>query len=178
MPAKSDFRPYINRLLVIVVISLLFSIIYNEGSFLLQKEQYDRAPKTVQLVIPAGTAEQIEAGENPPSIPSEMIFVVGDVLEVKNEDFTSHQLGPVWVPAGATSRLVMEQASSFVYSCSFQTSRYLGIDVRQATTIGTRLAGLALVTPTTAALFYLYSLLIFPIKPKKPGEEPVPTGKA
>jgi hypothetical protein len=93
-----------------------------------------------------------------------MVFVIGDVLEVKNEDATSHQLGPLWVPSGATSRLVMEQASSFVYSCSFQTSRYLGIDVRQPTTIGTRVAGLALVVPTTAVLFFLYSLLMFPIK--------------
>lgn len=158
-------RSYLIRLGMVFAISLAFVIAFNEISFLLQKDQYDRAPQTISLVIPAGTAEQIEAGEDVTSIPSEMVFVLGDVLEVRNEDSVDHQLGPIWVPPGTTGRLVMKQAENLAYSCSFQTSRYLGLDVRQPTTLGTRLTAVGLGAPTLTALIFIYSLLVFPINP-------------
>jgi hypothetical protein len=165
---KNAMRPYLLRLGIIFALSLAFVIIFNEVTFRLQKDETDRAPKTVQLVIPAGTADRIEAGEQVLDI-EEMQFVLGDVLEVVNHDSASHQLGPVWVPPGSTGKLVMEQADKFAYSCSFQTSQYLGLDVRQPTTLGTRLVGISFATPTMTALIFIYSLAAFPIKPE---EEP------
>ena len=159
-----QLRPYLIRLLIVVGISLILTAAFNEGSYWLQKDKYDRAPKTIQLVIPAGTAARVAAGEDVPSIPQEMVFVLGDTLEVKNEDSATHQLGPIWVPPGTTGSIIMAQAENLAYSCSFATSRYLGLDVRQPTTLGTRFTALAIAAPTTAVLFYLYSLLIFPIK--------------
>jgi hypothetical protein len=164
---KSRYRPYLIRLLITALISLAFTILFNEGSYLLQREQYDRAPKTVQLVIPAGTAEKIAAGQAEPSITEEMVFVVGDTLEVKNEDSTNHQLGPLWVPAGGTAKMVMETANQYAYSCSFEPSRYLGLDVRQATTYMTRITALSIAAPTMTALVFIYSLLIFPLDRKE-----------
>jgi hypothetical protein len=162
----STLRPYLNRLVIVLIISLIFAVGFNEISFLLQKDKYDRAPETVTLVIPQGTAAQVQAGEDVPSIPSEMVFVLGDVLSVRNEDDVSHQLGPIWVPPGTTGSLVMEQAQNIVLSCSFATSRYLGLDVRQPTTMGIRLIGLGISVPTMAALIFIYSLLVYPIKTK------------
>jgi len=104
------FKPVISRFLLILAISIFFTFLFNETSYLLLKEKSDRAPQTIQLVIPRGTALKIENGEENLSIPSEMIFVLGDVLEVKNNDEVSHQLGPIWVPPGATGSLVMEVA--------------------------------------------------------------------
>jgi hypothetical protein len=161
---KNKYRPYLVRFLWISLISLVFTLFFNELVFLLSKDPNDRAPQTVQLVIPAGTAKQIEAGEEIPSIPSEMVFVMGDVLEVVNQDAVSHQLGPVWVPAGSVGRLVMEQPQDLSYSCSFRPSRYLGIDVKLPTTLATRITGLALGMPTMAVLLFLYSVVGFPIK--------------
>jgi len=161
-------RPYLNRLVIVFIISLTFAVAFNEISFLLQKEKYDRAPETITLVIPEGTAARVEAGEDVPSIPSEMEFVLGDVLTVRNEDNVSHQLGPIWVPPGTTGSLVLEQAQNVVLSCSFQPSRYLGLDVRQSTTMGIRLIGLAISVPTMGALIFVYSLLVYPIKPTEP----------
>ncbi len=164
MNKKNTVRPYINRLIIVFLISVVLVTIFNEGAYMLQKEKYDRAPQTINLTIPAGTAARVEAGEDVPTIPQEMVFVLGDTLQVTNNDEVSHQLGPVWVPAGGTASLVMKQAEKFAYSCSFATSRYLGLDVRQPTTLSTRLTALGLAAPTMTALFFIYSVLIFPVK--------------
>ena len=164
MADNFQLRPYLIRLLIVVAISVVLTAAFNEGSYWLQKDKYDRAPKTIQLVIPAGTADRVAAGEDVPAIPKEMVFVLGDTLQVKNEDSVTHQLGPIFVPPGTTGSLIMEQAENLAYSCSFASSRYLGLDIRQPTTLGTRVTALAIAAPTTAVLLYLYSLLVFPIK--------------
>ena len=156
---QPSVRPYINRLIIVTVLSTIFVALFNEGTYLLQKNRYDRAPETIQLLIPEGTAEKVESGESVPSIPAEMVFVIGDVLEVKNEDNVNHQLGPIWVPPGATGKLVMERAENLAYSCSFQTTRYLNLDVREPTTLGTRLVGLAISAPTMAVLLFIFQIM-------------------
>jgi hypothetical protein len=165
MAEKPSYRPYLVRLAIVLAISVALALIFNEVVYRVQKERTDRAPETITLTIPAGTAQLVQAGQDTPSIPEEMVFVVGDVLEVKNEDSVSHQLGPIWVPAGSTGRLVMERPENLAYECSFQTSRYLGLDVRQPTTFGTRLVALAVGAPAVATLLFLYSLLVFPVRP-------------
>jgi hypothetical protein len=171
MAKDSKLKPYLKRLLVVATLSIVFVTAFNEITFMLQKDEYDRAPQTITLVIPAGTAERVEAGEDVPSIPDEMVFVLGDLLEIKNEDTVNHQLGPIWVPPGSTGSLVMEQAENYAFSCSFQTSRYLGLDVRQPTTIGTRMIALGLAAPTVTTLVFIYSLLVIPVKPRQTSEE-------
>src|SRR5574341_652739 len=167
MNAKPDLSPYVARLLITVLISLVAVAAISEGAYLFQKEKTDRPPKTVQLVMPAATAGRLAAGETISSIPDKMVFVEGDVLEVKNEDSVSHQLGPVWVPAGATGRLELNEPNRYSYSCSFSNTRYLGLDVRKPATLGTRLSALALAGPPTAAFLFLYGLLVFPVKPSQ-----------
>lgn len=167
MKTKTDFRPYLIRLFVVFLISLAVVVAISEGAHFLQNDQNDRAPKTVQLVIPSGTADRIAAGESAPGIPQDMVFVLGDVLEVKNEDKVPHQLGPVWVPPGATGSLVLENANKYSFTCSFVPSHYLGLDVRQGTTLAVRMTAILFATPTTMALFFIYSLLVFPVKPRQ-----------
>ena len=164
---KAEYKPYFVRLLLILGLALFFVLTVNEVFFLIQKDSNDRAPQTMQLVIPEGTANLVEQGQAAPSIPEEMVFVVGDVLEVVNEDTVDHQLGPIWVPPGSTGSLQLEDANKYAYSCSFAPSRYLGIDVREATTVGTRLVALLFATPPMAIFLFIYSLLVFPIKPKQ-----------
>lgn len=163
MDNNNKLRPYLIRLGIVLAISVLVVFAFNEISYRIQKDEHDRAPETVSLVIPEGTAASIEKGEDVPTIPSEMVFVLGDILEVENQDSVSHQLGPIWVPPDSTASLVMERANKFAYSCSFQTSRYLNLDVRLPTTVGTRFTGVALAAPTMATLVFLYSLLVFPV---------------
>ena len=182
MKKTNPLRPYLIRLGLILVLSTIFVAIFNEAVFLLQKDQHDRSPQTIELVIPAGTAARVAVGEDNPAIPDEMVFVMGDTLLVRNEDSTSHQLGPVWVPAGATASLAMGEPAKLAYSCSFSTGRYLNLDVRQPTTLNTRLTALFLAAPTMTALIFLYSLLVFPVGGKQAKQAveiaPVNEGKA
>ncbi len=152
------------RIAIILFISIILVGAINEGAYLLLREKSDRVPQTIELVIPDGTAERVAAGEETPTIPDEMVFVVGDVLQVVNQDSVDHQLGPIWVPAGSSGSIILEQADKFAYQCSFQPSRYLGLDVRVGTTAKSRIQALLLAAPPTAVFLFIYSLLIFPMK--------------
>ena len=164
---KASKNQIILRIAIVLVLAIVAVAAINEGAFFLLKEKGDRAPETVELIIPEGTAERVAQGEQIPAIPEEMVFVIGDVLKVVNRDSVDHQLGPIWVPAGASGSIVLEQADKFAYRCSFQASRYLGLDVRVGTTVKSRVQALLLAAPPTAVFLFIYSLLIFPIKENK-----------
>jgi hypothetical protein len=163
---KPQYRPYFVRLVVVFLISLVAMVIVIEGAYLIQREDTDRAPKTVQIIVPAGTAQRVAAGESVDLLPDNSTFVLGDVLEVINQDSVDHQLGPIWVPPGSMGRIVLEEVNKFSYSCSFAPSRYLGLDVKRPTTLVTRMTGLSISVPTTAAFLFIYSLALFPLQPK------------
>jgi len=169
---SSNLRPYLIRLAIVLAISLVFALVFNEATYLLSKDPSDRAPKTISLVIPAGTAARIDSGDELRIFPDEMTFVTGDILEVVNEDNEPHQMGPVFVPPGSTGSMVLDQAEKLSVSCTFQSSRYLGLDIRPATTLATRLTGLFITAPTLAALLFLYSLAAFPVKSADQKENP------
>ena len=162
---KRTIRPYLFRLLIVIAISGVLAIAFNEIAFAFTREAFDRSAETIILEIPEGTAERVANGETPPEIPVDLTFVVGDTLEVVNKDSESHQLGPLFIPADTVARLTLDEPNRLSYTCSFRANQYLGIEVRQATTLGIRFTGLMLAAPTTTALFFLYSLVIFPIKP-------------
>ena len=82
----------IKRILVSMLIGLAIGVMVSEIPFIFMRETA-RPPQEVMLTIPAGTAEQVARGEQPPTIPKDMIFVVGDTLVMKNEDNVDHKLG-------------------------------------------------------------------------------------
>jgi hypothetical protein len=171
-------HPLVRRLIISGIIGIVLSIAISEGAYQALRDDTDRDPQTVELVIPDGTADQVEAGNTVESIPEKMVFVEGDVLLVKNEDTTNHQLGPVWVPPGATGRLVMENANNYSYGCSFQPSRYLGLDVRpRGASLTSRILALLFVAPPTIGLIAVYSTLVIPLRPKKPAPATTPAQK-
>ncbi|MBM4425062.1 MAG: hypothetical protein FJ030_17070 [Chloroflexi bacterium] len=155
------------RIVLAFVIGFTLTWAMSEVAFLILKDSSDHVPQRVELAIPAGAAERVAAGEAPPSIPADMVFVVGDTLVVKNEDSVSHQLGPVWVPPGATASLALDQANNYAYACTFLPSQYMGLDVRSRVTTKTRLQALLLAGPPMAALIAIYSFVIFPLRPSQ-----------
>lgn len=167
MAKNSNLRPYIKRLAVIFLICLVFVLAFNEVTYALTKDEGARAPEAVQVIIPEGTAARLAAGEIVSSIPAGLTFVAGDVLEVINLDQVDHQLGPLWIPAGTTASLALDLPERLSYDCSFSSSRYLDIEVKQPTTLGNRITALALGVPTLTALIYLYSLAALPLDREK-----------
>lgn len=156
---------YFFRFLLILALSIAAVWLISEIGIRMQDESAARAPRTVELVIPDGTAARVAAGENPPEIPAEMGFVLGDVLVLRNEDSVAHTLGPLYAPAKSSASMTLNEADHFALACSFNTTQYLGLNVRPPTTLRTRLLGIAFAAPPTAAILFVYSLIVFPVKP-------------
>jgi hypothetical protein len=157
----------IKRLLVSIALGLLIGVTVSEVPFLFLQETA-RAPREIVLTIPAGTSEQVARGEQPPSLPENMTFVVGDRLVVRNEDAVDHKLGPLWIPANSSAQLSLDQEENLAYECSFQPGKYFGLDVREPLTSKTRLYGIVYVAFPMAILIALYSLVVIPKKKNAP----------
>jgi len=155
----------IKRILISLLIGVAIGAALSEITFLFLRETA-RAPKVIVLTIPAGTADQVARGEQPPALPDNMIFVVGDVLIVKNEDAVDHQMGPLWIPAGASAHLALTTEENLAYECSFQTSKYIGLDVREPVTWSTRIYGILFAGLPLGVLIAVYSF-IMPAKKKE-----------
>lgn len=161
---KDIVRRYSIRFVIILLVSAILSWGISEVAFRTQRHNIDRAPQTIELTIPAGTAEKVERGEEVNTLPQEMVFVLGDVLVVHNQDVVSHELGPLFIPSGTSASLPMDNVDNYAASCSFQPSSYLGLEVKEPTTWRTRLLAVSFAAPPTAVMAFLYSLVIRPIQ--------------
>lgn len=147
------------RIFFSLLIGVLLGALISEVPFIFLQETA-RPPKEITLVIPNGTSELVARGEQPPTIPENMSFVVGDTLTVKNEDVHDHKLGPLWIPANSSAQLFLDQQQSFAYECSFQPGKYLGLEVNESLTAATRIYGMLYVGAPLAILLALYSLVL------------------
>jgi len=152
-------KTIIRRVLVSLALGMLIGLGLSEITFIFLREAA-REPKSVEIIIPAGTSELVARGEQPPAIPTDMVFVVGDVLVVRNEDDVDHQLGPLWIPAGASGQLQLRQQEALAYECSFQPGNYIGLDVREPLTLATRLYGILYAGLPLGILIALYALIL------------------
>lgn len=152
----------IKRLLISLLVGLLIGAAISEIPFLFLRETA-RPPQEVVLTIPLGTADQVARGEQPPAIPIDMVFVVGDVLVIRNEDTVDHKLGSLWIPATSSAQLALGQEENLAYECTFQPGNYFGLDVREPLTLGTRIYGILFAGLPLGVLIALYSF-IMPVK--------------
>ena len=151
--------PNLKAILVSMLLGFILAAIMSEVSYQVLKSE-NREPAQIELVIPAGTAERVARGETPPTIPDDMTFVVGDTLVVVNQDSVDHQLGPLWIPPGTSASLPLDTEQQFAFECSFQPTKYLGLNVREPVTFGTRLTGILFAGFPLGALFAVYSILV------------------
>lgn len=157
--------PLLKRILICILIGLAISAAVTEISFLTLRE-VNRDKQVIVLTIPPGTAEQVARGEQPPSIPKDMVFIVGDVLIVKNEDTVAHELGPLFIPPDSSAHLEFASEESYAYSCSFQPGKTLGLDIRAPVTPYTRVVGILFAGLPLGGLIAVYSIIVRPLKPK------------
>src|SRR5258707_4623539 len=151
------------RVLLFMAIGLVFGTLLAEVPFVIL-EHTTRAPQRIVLTIPAGSADLVARGEQPPSIPQNMTFVVGDTLVVKNEDSVQHQLGPLFVPPGSSASLRLDQQQNFAFQCSFVPTKYFGLKVTEPLTAATRLYGILFGGIPMGILLAIYSLVAWPAR--------------
>ena len=158
----------IGRFTLILALSIFAVWLVSEVGILFQQDENTaRSPATIILTIPAGTADAVARGEASPNIPPEMTFVLGDVLVVRNLDDVAHTLGPLLVPPGASASMPLNREDHFALSCDFNSSSYFGLNVKPPTTLTTRILGIFFAAPPTAAMVFIYSLIVFPVKQKE-----------
>jgi hypothetical protein len=153
------------RMLYCLLIGIVLAAIGSEVAFRLQGETSSRGPQTIELIIPAGAAQKVAQGES--ILPASQTFVAGDTLLVHNQDSSTHNLGPLVIPAGSSASLKLDQAGNLDYTCSFQPTRYYGLDVQSALTLGTRLQASLVAGIPLGILLGVYSLVLIPITPKE-----------
>jgi hypothetical protein len=153
------------RILFLSIIGIVIGILLAEIPFMVMPQMTTRPPQEVLLIIPAGTAQRVAQGQQPPSIPQNMTFVVGDTLVVKNEDSVQHQLGPLFIPAGTSASMKLDTEQKYSFQCSFVPTKVFGLDVGDPLTWSTRLWGIIITSVPLAIIIVLFSLLIWP--PKK-----------
>jgi hypothetical protein len=158
--------PTLKAITFSMLLGIALAALMSEIAYQVLKSE-NREPATIELVIPAGTAERVAQGEIPPTIPEDMLFVVGDTLVVLNRDSVDHQLGPLWIPAGASASLNLDTEENYIMECSFQPAKYLGLNVREPVTLGTRLTGIFFGGLPMGALFAVYSILVLKKKEQK-----------
>jgi hypothetical protein len=158
------------RMLLFIVIGVVAASAISELAFRLQGDTTSRDPQTIQLVIPAGISAKVAQGQS--VLPAGQVFVVGDTLQVKNEDSVTQTLGPLVIPPGSTASMKLDQAGSLSYTCSFQPTKYYGIEVQSALTFSMRFEASLLAGLPLGVLLGVYSLVIKPIKPKDKPPQP------
>lgn len=65
----------------------------------------ERQPQTVEVVVPAGTQDRLDAGETVTVMPALVELRVGDTLLIRNEDDVDQSVGPYLVAAGGELQL-------------------------------------------------------------------------
>jgi hypothetical protein len=156
----------IKRIIISILLGLFVATVTTELSYQVLKRE-NRGPQQIELLIPAGTAQNVANGQAPPSIPDDMTFVVGDTLVVVNQDDVDHQLGPLWIPAGTSASLNLDTEENYIMECSFQPGQVLGMDVLEPVTLGTRLTGILFAGFPLGALLAVYSILLGSDKKKE-----------
>ena len=157
----------LKRIVISILIGLVGAWVVSEVSYQLNKDPDTRdEANRVELVIPAGTADRIAAGEPALGIPKRMSFVEGDLLIVRNQDSVGHQLGPVWVPPQSSGVLEIGAASDYSYTCSFSDTKTFGLEVHPQLTLSARIQGVLAMGLPSSVMIALYSILIVPIKSK------------
>lgn len=153
----------LKRILISLVVAILLAGFGSEIAFRLQGVNTSRGPQTVDIVIPAGTSAKIAEGQG--VVPTGQTFVTGDLLVVKNQDSVTHTLGPLVIPAGSSASMKLDQSGSLSYICSFEPSKYFGMEVQPALTMTTRIEAALIAGIPLGLLIGVYSLVVYPLKP-------------
>jgi len=165
------------RIAVPALVGFALGFAMSEGPALWADDPTSRPVQEIELVIPAGTADRIAAGEAAPAIPDSLRLATGDTLLVRNEDAVDHQLGPMWIPADSTGRLVFPRTIAGRYSCSFTAEGSFGIRVEPRLTDFERFVYILVAGLPFAAVLTVVSVFLWFTR-KNPaavdGGQPVP----
>jgi plastocyanin len=87
---------------------------------------------TYEYTIPAGAGEALDAGTPLEILPAELKTVVGETIQIVNEDTRGHNVGPWFIGAGETLNQTFASAGEFEGVCTVHPSGQLVLIVQAA----------------------------------------------
>lgn len=78
--------------------------------------------ETVEVVVPAGTGERMDAGEDIELLPAYLELDVGDRLVINNNDDRIHTVGPYVVAPGQTIAQTFSEPGRIEGACTLHPS--------------------------------------------------------
>lgn len=81
------------------------------------------------IVIPAGTADRLSAGEDVNIIPADLRLQLRDRLVVVNNDAVAHTIGPFTIPSGQRLVKRLSDVASFSGFCSLHPSGNVSVEI-------------------------------------------------
>lgn len=88
------------------------------------------ASQTIEIVVPDGTRERTDQGEQIVLFPRRLEVAVGDRLIITNEDVVTHQVGPYVVGSGQRIDQTFSTVGSIEGICTLHPSGEVTIVVR------------------------------------------------
>ncbi len=82
-----------------------------------------------RYVVPAGTGDAIDRGEEIDVMPSLLEIKVGDAIEIVNEDDRGHNIGLFFVGVGETVNQVFPSVAEFSDVCSVSSTGTFTVNV-------------------------------------------------
>ena len=86
--------------------------------------------ETVTFVIPPGTQEKLEAGEEAVDFPNEIILNAGDTIVIENQDNAVHSFGPFTILPNTTLTKRFDTARVYENSCTFHQDKTMKLVVK------------------------------------------------
>ncbi|MBI5948644.1 MAG: hypothetical protein HY875_10955 [Chloroflexi bacterium] len=109
--------------------------------------------KTLEIVVPEGTAAAVAEGRPAPFIPTSLSLAKGGSLRVINNDVVEHDVGGYQVPAGRTVTFKANATGTGTLTCTIHPSGYLSLDLTERPSLAsTILPTLLLGVPAGIAL--------------------------
>ncbi len=85
--------------------------------------------RTIRYLVPLGTGDRIDAGEDVQIIPAQLTLAVGDELVLINEDDRVHTVAGYQVRAGDTVAISYPRPGLYMNACSVNTDELVTITV-------------------------------------------------
>lgn len=95
----------------------------------LQVVDPDSASYDYDFVIPAGTGERMDSGEEVEIVPAELDVKVGERIRIVNEDERGAAVGIFWVPAERTVAMEFTTPGTLTGACDIHPSGEFTINV-------------------------------------------------
>lgn len=120
--------PYVVMAWIVAIIGLPAAV----GIWLVAGPAGDQPPpKTIEVVVPEGTQERLDAGEKVSIMPTRLEFRVGDTFLIRNEDTTTQVVGPYTVGAGEELRFTYGAPGDYSGFCPLSEGERYEIVVRK-----------------------------------------------